>query len=49
VVYACGILYNDMDVDVYMDIIAWYDVSRKDEMKVYTIQGVAWILATIGI
>jgi hypothetical protein len=48
-VSTCSFLFNGMDVDVYMDIIAWYDVSRKDEMKVYTIQGVAWILATIGI
>ena len=48
-VFTYSFLFDDMDVDVYMEIIAWYDVSRKDEMKVYMIQGVAWILATIGI
>jgi len=40
-VYTFGFLCNDMDVDVYMDIIP-LEISRIDCMKVYIIQLILW-------
>ena len=41
VVFTNSVFYNDMDVDVYMDIIP-LEVSYRDQIKVYIIQIICW-------